>query len=260
MDKKKSFGEGLEAFFAGKGFYIVLFLCVSVIGVSAWAMLTGRETDVESGSLDITLEEANASVQTGKTDYVVVTEPAAAATPKPDEGAAVEIPTEPVPETTPAAAAEPEPEPAAAAPEPEVPTVAPASFFIWPIAGEIENGYSMTALVYNRTMRDWRTHDGVDLAAELGAQVKSCAAGTVSDVYTDDLYGTTVVIDHGAGLTSTYSNLASLPTVEFGDVVSVGQVIGSVGDTALCEIGEVTHLHFAMALDGESVDPTEYMP
>ena len=45
-EKKKGFGESLEAFFAGKGFYIVLFLCVAVIGVSAWAMLTGKGTNV----------------------------------------------------------------------------------------------------------------------------------------------------------------------------------------------------------------------
>ena len=57
MEEKKSFGESLEAFFAGKGFYIVLFLCVAVIGVSAWAMLTGKGTDVEdgAGNLDMTL-------------------------------------------------------------------------------------------------------------------------------------------------------------------------------------------------------------
>lgn len=255
MDKKKSFGEGLEAFFAGKGFYIVLFLCVGVIGVSAWAMLTGRETDVESGRLDITLEENGESVQTGRTDYPVVTEPVAAPAPKPQPSAEVEIPSEPVPETTPApAAAAPAPEPG-----PETPT-ASADFFIWPLTGEIENGYSMTALVYNRTMRDWRTHDGVDLAAELGAQVKASGTGRVVDVFADDMYGTTVVVDHGGGLTSTYSNLASLPTVEVGDTVVAGQVIGSVGDTALCEIGEVTHLHFSMALDGESIDPAQYLP
>ena len=39
-DKKKPFFERAEAFFAGKGFYIVLFLCVTVIGVSAWSLLT----------------------------------------------------------------------------------------------------------------------------------------------------------------------------------------------------------------------------
>ena len=253
MDKKKSFGEGLEAFFAGKGFYIVLFLCVSVIGVSAWAMLTGRETDVDNGVLDITLEDNGESVQTGKTDYPVVTEPVSTPAPKPQPSAKVEIPSDPVP--TP----EPVPENPAPAPEPETPTVS-ADFFIWPLTGEIENGYSMTALVYNRTMRDWRTHDGVDLAAELGAQVKAAGAGIVSEVYEDDMYGTTVIIDHGGGLVSTYSNLAALPTVAAGDAVVTGQVIGSVGDTALCEIGEVTHLHFAMALDGESIDPTDYLP
>ena len=257
MDKKKSFGEGLEAFFAGKGFYIVLFLCVSVIGVSAWAMLTGRETDVDNSGLDITLEENDESVQTGKTDYPVVTEPVPTPAPKPQPSAAVEIPSEPVPTPDPT----PVPEAPSPAPEPEPETsTASADFFIWPISGEIENGYSMTALVYNRTMRDWRTHDGVDLAAELGAQVKSAGSGVVSDVYEDDLYGTTVVIDHGAGLVSTYSNLASVPTVAAGDSEITGQVIGSVGDTALCEIGEVTHLHFSMSLNGESIDPTEYLP
>ena len=257
MDKKKSFGEGLEAFFAGKGFYIVLFLCVSVIGVSAWAMLTGRETDVDNSGLDITLEENDESVQTGKTDYPVVTEPVPTPAPKPQPSAAVEIPSEPVPTPDPT----PVPEAPSPAPEPEPETsTASADIFIWPISGEIENGYSMTALVYNRTMRDWRTHDGVDLAAELGAQVKSAGSGVVSDVYEDDLYGTTVVIDHGAGLVSTYSNLASVPTVAAGDSVITGQVIGSVGDTALCEIGEVTHLHFSMSLNGESIDPTEYLP
>ena len=255
MDKKKSFGEGVEEFFAGKGFYIVLFLCVSVIGISAWAMLTGRGTDVENSGLDITLEDNGESVQTGKTDYPVVTEPVATPVPTPKPSAAVEIPSDPVPTPAPA----PTPAAPTTAPEPETPTVS-ADFFIWPLTGEIENGYSMTALVYNRTMRDWRTHDGVDLAAELGAQVKAAGAGLVSDVFKDDMYGTTVVIDHGGGLTSTYSNLAALPTVEAGDSVITGQVIGSVGDTALCEIGEVTHLHFAMALDGESIDPTNYLP
>ncbi|MBR1497331.1 MAG: M23 family peptidase, partial [Oscillospiraceae bacterium] len=41
MQEKKPFGARMEAFFAGKGFYIVLLLCVSVIGVSVWSMLSG---------------------------------------------------------------------------------------------------------------------------------------------------------------------------------------------------------------------------
>ena len=40
----KSSGKKLEGFFTGKGFYIVLFLCAAVIGVSAWMMAAGNET------------------------------------------------------------------------------------------------------------------------------------------------------------------------------------------------------------------------
>lgn len=266
MGKKKSFGESLEAFFAGKGFYIVLFLCVAVIGVSAWTMLTDKGTDVEnSGKLDMSLSEQNGPEQqedaalTSKTDDSIINEPAAVreqeeiqTAAEPDNGGKTggDAPGE---ETKSAPAVIPEEETgSASAPQPD--------FFIWPVTGDIENGYSMTALQYNRTMKDWRTHDGLDISAELGAQVKAVTGGTVSAVFDDDMYGTTVVIDHKNGLSSTYSNLAAMPTVKAGDSVVTGQVIGSVGDTALCEVGEVTHLHFSMAIDGESVDPLEYMP
>ena len=45
-----------------------------------------------------------------------------------------------------------------------------------------------------------------------------------------------------------------------GDTVRVGDVIGAVGDTALCEIGEAYHLHFAMKLNGVSADPANWLP
>ena len=245
MEKKKGFGESLEAFFAGKGFYIVLFLCVAIIGVSAWAMLAGNGTDVENSD-SITLA--------GEQPERLISQPSA-----PAEPAALP---EPEPETQPVAALEPDEPAAETVPEtPAAPASAPAAdFFVWPVSGEIENAYSMTALVYSRTMRDWRTHDGIDIACELGTQVKAVSSGTVCAVEDDDLFGTTVRIDHGAGLVSVYSNLAELPTVKFGDVVTPGQVIGAVGDTALCEPGEVTHLHFAMTQDGESIDPAEKLP
>lgn len=240
MEEKKSFGESLEAFFAGKGFYIVLFLCVAVIGVSAWVMLTENETDVEpENALDLTLSQPEDYLPTVKAEDALITETISTPTPTPTPSQETEAVEEPA--------------------QPTMAVSAP-SFFVWPVSGEVENDYSMTALQYNRTMQDWRTHDGLDIAAELGAQVKATTGGTVAAVYDDALYGTTVVIEHGAGLVSSYANLAVTPTVKVGDGVVAGQVIGSVGDTALCETGEVTHLHFAMALEGESVDPNEYLP
>lgn len=39
-----------------------------------------------------------------------------------------------------------------------------------------------------------------------------------------------------------------------------GDVIGSLGKTAIAESGEASHLHLSMTKDGVSVDPLEYLP
>ena len=84
--------------------------------------------------------------------------------------------------------------------------------------------------------------------------------GVVRFVQDDSFYGTFVTVDRGDGTCAVYANLASMPAVSVGDWVQAGDVIGAVGTTALCEIGQGTHLHFAVYLDGESVDPLDYLP
>ncbi len=76
----------------------------------------------------------------------------------------------------------------------------------------------------------------------------------------DPLYGTTVEIDHENGVHSIYANLAADPPVWEGQTVTMGQVIGSVGGTAIAETNEVPHLHLAMTHDGCSADPSDYLP
>ena len=252
MEEKKPFGTRLEAFFAGKGFYVVLFLCIAVIGVSAWSLLTGNmETPLTDNTSLAVASMDEPAIATAKTETVPLPETPVKAAP---EASAAE------PEVAEPAADEPAAE-APAATEPAEPTsVTVQDYYIWPVLGEVDGAYSMAALVWNPTMKDWRTHDGIDIAADLGTQVKAAASGKVTDIYEDDLCGTTVVLTHRSGLQSFYSNLAAAPTVSIGDQVDVGQVIGSVGDTALGEAGQVCHLHFAMALDGESVDPADYLP
>ena len=250
MEKKKTFTSRLEDFFAGKGFYIVLFLCVAVIGISAWTILSvpGEETPaVDEISLS---EEALPGGEEESAPVIAVEEP------EPIEEAAPVVSVEEPEAIQQIAPVSPEPNSTAG----QVPQSSVPVYFIRPVAGEIENGYSMDALRYNRTMRDWRTHDGIDIATELGAQVKAVADGSVEKVYKDDSFGTTVVLLHSGGLRSVYSNLAESPTVSEGEAVAGGSVIGSVGTTALGEIGEVNHLHFAMSLNGKSVDPGDYLP
>lgn len=267
MENKRSPKRGLEAFLAGKGFYIALSLCVVIIGVTAWAMMkSNTKSEVESPeNTDAYLSDYASAEYTPRTPVGVPTAPQqTGGLLAPDSTLPVVIdapsvkPQEPAHVDAPA----PEPTPEAAAPvwNETGDDVFTTQVFCWPLNGEIENPYSADALVFNRTMSDWRTHEGVDIAAPLGTQVMAAASGRVEQIYTDDLYGTTVVIDHMGGLRSVYANLAETPTIYVGDGVLAGEIIGAVGTTALAESGEVTHLHFAMTLDGKSVDPAEYLP
>lgn len=71
--------------------------------------------------------------------------------------------------------------------------------------------------------------------------------------------GYTIVIDHGNGWQSTYANLASVDTVSKGQMVAVGDLIGTIGDSAAIEYAESAHLHFELAQDGATVDPKLYL-
>ena len=245
MNRDYNESDGL---LGGKGFYIALMLCVSVIALSAWMIVSGNQ-DSEVEQISVTA--------TPRLQYEVLgREDAVQSTPVIEyEMDAVEEIFEPAPTE------EPVEEVTAPVEQPAVQEVSalPKSY-VWPVIGTVSMEYSMDALVYNQTMGDWRTHDGMDIAAQVGEYVRAAAQGTVTDVYEDVLYGTTVVIDHGAGLVSYYANLQAQPVVKQGDEVLAGDVIGGVGETALCESAQQAHLHFAMSLHDESVDPKDYMP
>lgn len=133
------------------------------------------------------------------------------------------------------------------------------SEYILPLEGDIQLKYSMDSLVYSKTLDQYMTHPGIDLSAKISDKVCAAADGTVTNIYLDDRYGMTVEITHKNDLVSLYSNLAEQGLAEVGDEVTRGQIIGCVGDTALFESLEETHLHFAMLKDGEPVDPGDYI-
>ena len=256
MNQKPNFAKKISKFLAGRGFYIVLFACVAVIGVSAWSLvLTGRN---EGEGYYVDYSDTVAVTPTPDLEAFAPRDPTQVVRPNP-------TPVTPnIPTPTPTPVPTPTPPPATPTPEPEhnekpKRTIADLTF-VRPVAGEISQEYSVDALVYSRTLGDWRTHAGVDFSAALGTKVQAACDGTVSAIVEDNLLGTTVIIDHGFGLQSFYSNLAAQPVVAVGDNVAAGSVIGAVGETAIGEIGEVSHLHFAMALNGERVDPMGYLP
>ena len=141
------------------------------------------------------------------------------------------------------------------APEPEdlLPQV------VSPLDGTTVTVFSTTELMYDETMADWRTHNGLDIQAAEGDAVKTAASGMVVSIKSDELMGTTVVIEHAGGYTTQYSCLQAEPPVTEGQQVAAGDIIGLVGSTAAAESSMGPHLHFSVAKDGVIIDPSEYI-
>ena len=206
----------------GKGYYIALILCAVAIGISGY--LYYRNTNEEP---DSSLENpVSANDIAGDSDVQV-----AATTP--DGNVSLEA-TEP-------SATDGSKKPGR---------------ITRPVSGDTVLDYAMEALSYNPTTRDWRVHNGIDIAAEPGTEVCAAADGTVYTVYEDETMGTTVVIRHDGGYITKYSSLAEEVSVTAGQTVEAGDVIGTVGCTALLETAIGDHVHFSVTCNGENVDPT----
>jgi len=230
----------------GAGFYIVLLLCLAVVGVSGYMILFRGNAAAEAKS------DATVSVSAPDADLFDDLDP---------NGPSQEIldpQTSKVPDETDVPTEAPAEMPSVKVDDTPVMATAP-NLIVWPLRGAVVAAFSVDKLCYDETMGDWRTHAGVDLAAEVGTQVMAACAGTVSAVENDPLMGTTVVIKHGGGYQTTYANLQSVPTVKAEDAVTAGQIIGAVGNTAIAEAAEAPHLHFAVEKNGDVVDPQTFL-
>ncbi len=134
--------------------------------------------------------------------------------------------------------------------------------YIKPCSGYISKEFSLDVPVYSATMYDYRTHSGIDIACDIGTPVKAVNNGVIKEVYNDYMMGTTVVVEHADGICSVYSNLsADLPSgIEAGKQVLTGEIIAGVGETAICESAQVSHLHFEMKNASGYIDPEALLP
>ena len=219
MSNQKNKGRS----FSGKGYYIALILCAVAIGISGYLYYQNANPS------DPQLEDPNVDVLAPSDDVEVVG-------PKP---------------TVPDATQGTTPQTPGSNKKPIKTTM--------PVSGETVAGYAMDCLSYNATTRDWRVHNGIDIAAEAGTPVLAAADGTVYTTYEDDTMGSTVVIHHTDGYVTVYSSLDSSLLVSPGDVVTMGQQIGVVGNTALLESAIGDHVHFSVSCNDKSVDPATFL-
>lgn len=234
MRNNKQFG------ISGKGYYIALILCAAAIGISGYLYHQNNTRAEEVSLLETQEQVVPAGTEAPADQAVIATAPTEKATAPSGSGSAS----------------------APTAPTEQTPTKAPAARTLQtapPVSGEEVFGYSMDCLSYNETTRDWRVHNGVDIAAPEGTQVCAAADGTVYTTYEDDSMGCTVVIRHEGGYTTRYSSLAQELSVKPGDQVTMGQVIGCVGSTALVETTMGSHIHFAVTYQDMPMDPAEFL-
>ncbi len=215
----KKFSGKLSA----KGYYIALILCAVAIGISGYLFYrNSQEQESLQNNPSQSLETPQEHVE------AVATDPANQNTQKPSDTVTN-------------------------------PTLSQPGKVVSPVSGNTAADYAMDALSYNPTTRDWRTHNGMDIAAGEGTEVCAAADGVVESVSEDDSMGMTVVITHADGYTTTYSSLAADVAVVAGQAVDAGQKIGTVGNTALLETALGEHVHFAVTCNGKPIDPEVFL-
>lgn len=236
----------LGRFFSGKGFYMVLAACLIAVGAAAWTAISSLSPppldtgELESSSLPsqdsgfiTSVEQSGDLANVDKLVSDVADNRSSSSAGK----------TSDAPQTSDVSSKASHPV---------------ADFFVLPVTGDITKVFSDTELQYSETYKDMRLHTGVDIAAEKGAQVKAAGDGTVTDVYEDPLWGSTVVIDHGKGVTIYYCGLNKQPTVQKGDVVTPGTQLGDIGEIP-CEAADEPHLHLAIKQNDAWVSPLAFM-
>lgn len=117
--------------------------------------------------------------------------------------------------------------------------------FGWPTSGSISQNY-------------WGGHPAIDIESRTGVPVKAADGGyvVVAGGGWNGGYGNHVIIDHGNGFTTLYAHMNTI-YVKAGENVSMGQQIGTVGNT-----GNSTgpHLHFEIRYQGYPRNPYSFLP
>ncbi len=209
-------------FLAGKGFYIVLAVCMAVIGVAAYSAM-------DSASPGTVQEESGGSEQNSEViPSVPVTPPKNSELPvtydEPQDSEATDVDGE-----------------------------GEAPYFIEPISGTVSKHFSDTSLQYSQTFKDMRIHTGADITPVDATVVVAAYSGTVKSVEENTVYGTVITIDHGDGIVLKYCGVKNV-TVQSGDMVDAGEIIAEIG-TVVNECADKDHLHLELILNGEFSDP-----
>lgn len=231
-----------KQFFDRHGFYVVLIACLLILGLTAFMTFrSANESNPEAlATAEPTVSPTVAPVNLAQDESLLEAqnfEPSPSLTPEPTN--------EPKPTQTPEQTAKP-----TAQETQKTPSLFPA-----PVEGSIINPYASDSLIFSKTLNQWTSHLGIDIAAAEGSVVKAIADGVVDSVSNDPLMGYMIRIKHNNNVESVYANLKDLPILKVGESVKTGDIIGNIGTSAISEREDESHLHFELYVDGKSIDP-----
>ena len=232
------------SFFKGKGFYLALALCILAAAASSfWAirnvMRGVDQLDAQKQREESAWQQPDAAVNNPASD-VPQTTPQPSAVP-PSSSSQQQA-------SSPSAAGQSDSGTSAAS------SALPAASYGLPVNGEVLLAFSGDDLIYNETLGDWRTHNGTDYACASGNSIQAAAAGQVTAVYSDALWGGVVEVTDADGRIWKYCGVDSA-AVQQGAAVATGDLLGKAG--AIPTEAGTLHLHLE-CLDGETwLDPAE---
>lgn len=262
--------ERVAKFFDKEGFYIVLFVCVCIVAITAvWVSRTGLKNK-ENQSLEEPQEQTATNTPSQQAavnndEKVNIAESNNANSSKSDNQNTATDKT--------AAANSKANTPVKTAAPPVIKLDSPIKDGI--AAENIIRDYSPEDMVvFEYPFNEWRAHLGIDIKGAQGTEVLAASDGKVIDVRNDNDaeggLGWLVVVDHGNGYRTVYSNLAENLSVTKDSTVKKGQRIGIIGSTSIFEADKAvegsadSHLHFEVLRKNdaqvyENVDPKQYL-
>ena len=122
-----------------------------------------------------------------------------------------------------------------------------------PVLGRLTSKFGMRL---HPIHKEWRTHNGIDIAAPRGTDIQNVMDGKVVFAGVKGGYGKTVIVEHDNGRESVYAHCDQV-FVQPGDVLKAGDKIAEVGSTG---VSTGNHLHFEMRENGEAIDPLAHFP
>ncbi|HVT40500.1 MAG TPA: M23 family metallopeptidase [Gemmatimonadaceae bacterium] len=124
---------------------------------------------------------------------------------------------------------------------------------IMPSSGWLSSHFSVSR--FHPMLHEHRAHEGIDLAAPMGAPIVAPASGVVRSVGYEPGYGNTFEIDHGNGIVTKFAHCSRI-MVRSGQSVARGRLIAAVGNSGL---STGPHLHYEVHVNGKPVDPLKFI-